>query len=148
MVTKRFRTTRRQITRRSQKYRMRGGATKAQIDIFINDEKLDTSNVDSNGYDWEHLREVIGNRLVKHREIKDSNWVILTTDEDGYYNGLSVDSGTEEMMLYGKLNVDVALTTYDDDGDIYLNWPLTGLEYLLLDEQKNPKKLTFTLYSN
>jgi hypothetical protein len=44
--------------------------------------------------------------------------------------------------------VNTEITTYkDDDDNIYINWPLTGLEYLLLDEQKNPKKLKFEVYS-
>jgi|LauGreDrversion4_2_1035121.scaffolds.fasta_scaffold06340_1 hypothetical protein len=148
MLTKRFKTTRRQKTRRFRKYIMSGGATKANIDIYINDIKVEASQINSNTYDWEHLRVFISNILFRQKEIKDTSWVKLNTNEDGYYNKLVLDSGTEELMLYGKLMVNTEITTYkDDDDNIYINWPLTGLEYLLLDEQKNPKKLKFEVYS-
>jgi len=148
MVTKKFKTTRRQNTRRSRKYIMSGGSTKANIDIYINDIKVEPSQINSNSYDWEHLRIFISSILFRQKEIKDTSWVKLNTNEDGYYNKLVLDSGTEEIMLYGKLIVNTEITTYiDDDENIFINWPLTGLEYLLLDEQKNPKKVKFEVYS-
>jgi hypothetical protein len=126
---------------------MRGGATKAIINIYINDETLNTSLINSNGYDWEHLRQAIATELLKPRllgHISDDEWVKITTNEDGYYNGFLIDSGSDnkEIVITGQSFINVPLFTYtDDDGDVYLEWPLTGLEYLLLDESKDTKQL-------
>ena len=147
MVTKRFRITRRQLTRRSRKYRMRGGARKAIIDIYINNEKLNTSLINSKGYDWEHLRQVIATELLKPRllgHISDDEWVKINNNEDGFYNGLLIDSGSDdkEIIIASQSFINIPLFTYtDDDGDVYIESPLTGLEYLLLDERKDTKQL-------
>ena len=126
---------------------MRGGARKAIIDIYINNEKLNTSLINSKGYDWEHLRQVIATELLKPRllgHISDDEWVKITTNEDGFYNGLLIDSGSDdkEIIIAGQSFINIPLFTYtDDDGDVYLESPLTGLEYLLLDERKDTKQL-------
>lgn len=126
---------------------MRGGARKAIIDIYINNEKLNTSLINSKGYDWEHLRQVIATELLKPRllgHISDDEWVKITTNEDGFYNGLLIDSGSDdkEIIIASQSFINIPLFTYtDDDGDVYLESPLTGLEYLLLDERKDTKQL-------
>jgi len=181
--SKKFRITRRKNTRHTQKYKMKGGAKTAEIQLFIDGVQVEPIKIPASviraqrkkelydtfslytgaptvpapavpapapiiqvndGFDGERLREFISQVLLKEKFIYDSSWVKLLTTEEGSYAGLIIDATRDVVPLGGK-DITSYIKILNDDGDIHLEWPLTGLEYLFLRTKDSVKKTVFNL---